>query len=610
MNSKSSFKLLVLAIALVGLVKCTDPAIDAAAATLNQNKPGIKIYVEKPIVQEIPPESVNPDDVQHAVPVEKPLGTKDDQSSFPLIKPKENYVVDQDGKMKNQDGGFVNGKAPLLIPDPADIHQQKLDDAKNTFVNGKAPLLISDPADQQKTNDQLADVHLKPMPLIFPSILSNLPPFVKQLIENHQSFINNEMNGGMPGASNIDINDNQVDDDEDDNDHVDSNESDSDMDESKLANNGDKKHGFMSIFLFKSNNQQNGQDQPSPFGSEQQQQQGPVKSSILIMKILPKPFGGLFGSDTDPDNSKKQLHLLGGPSDPDSSAYNKIHIFGSDSDLVDRFRDHGMMTGNEDMKLNSYMEQPTAEHVSFVDRVKNFFKYGTFSQPAAFQQPFVIKTDDGSQAFISNDIGYGSGSDQTNSDQPKKKCMMYGFMRLKASAYYRTIIHLLFFTGIALFILFIALLTLRMFRRKRAFRYHSQQNLMNVSSIDGASDKMPNKSNKLFWFSIRDGFTPKTSDLSASSDKASFLMPQPPPAYDQVLIKDGNEQPVVDISSDKSAVKKLVASGSSSLVNSLASAYKNKYTSVSTNADNELNSDTKSILSMPPDYDETTNKKN
>ena len=51
---------------------------------------------------------------------------------------------------------------------------------------------------------------------------------------------------------------------------------------------------------------------------------------------------------SDSDETKKIVHLFGGPSDPDHSS--NQHLFGGDSDSAER---HGMMTGNEDAKINS-----------------------------------------------------------------------------------------------------------------------------------------------------------------------------------------------------------------------------------------------------------------
>jgi hypothetical protein len=536
MNFKNSFLISLLFVGLVACVTADDEV-----------KPNIKIYVEKPIIHEVSADLINGKDVVDAVPL-----VKSDAKKIEAVEQLPKAEVDK-------------AAADLL-------NKQDESSVKLTPIDKPAEPINKQP-ESTSTSNVDTNVQLPPMPLILPSFLSNfppLPPFLKSIMENHQAIMNEDNN-------NFDLNDSSEDSKDQENDA--SSEEVESNDQSSNPKAG--KHGIMSIFLFKSNRnpeQQQQQDDQSSIGG---------KTNLLIMKILPRPM--IFGGDSDPD-SKKTVHLMGGPSDPDHSPnFNKIHLFGGDSDSAERFRfgDHNMMmTGNEDSKINAYIQE---RHESILDKIKNFFKLGQFLHPLQQideqkQQQFLIRTDDGSPAFISNDIG--AGSDLPTEEQAKKnKCMMLSFMRLKASAYYRTIVHLLFFTGIALFILFAGLLTMRTFKRRRnGFRYHAQQN-MNIASIDAYPTKTT--SNRLSWF--KDSLPSKTSDLSSSLNQ-SLLMPQPPPAYDQVLITTGDNE-------NESIVKQIPSKPSEN--NSLAAAYKSKI----------KDEDQKSIISMPPGY-EDVNKEN
>lgn len=537
MNFKNSF---LISLLVVGLVACVTAE--------GEVKPNIKIYVEKPIIHEVSADLVKGKDVVDAIPLDK--------SEQKKIEPVEQLPKAEVDK----------AAADLL-------NKKDESSVKMTAIEKPAETINKQPESTSSSNVD-TNVQLPPMPLILPSFLSNfppLPPFLKSIMENHQAIMNEENN-------NFDLNDSSEESKDQDNDI--SSEEVQPNDQSSNPSSG--KHGIMSIFLFKSNR-----------NPEQQQQQDDQSSSngkanLLIMKILPRPM--ILGGDSDPD-SKKSVHLMGGPSDPDHSPnFNKIHLFGGDSDSAERFRfgDHNMMmTGNEDSKINAYIQE---RHESIMDKIKNFFRFGQFMHPLQQiddqkQEQFLIRTDDGSPAFIANDIG--AGSDLPMQDQAKKnKCMMLSFMRLKASAYYRTIVHLLFFTGIALFILFAGLLTMRTFRRRRnGFRYHAQQN-MNIASIDAYPTKTA--ANRLSWF--KDSLPSKTSDLSSSLNQ-SLLMPQPPPAYDQVLITTGDNE-------SESIVKQIpVKQGEN---NSLAAAYKSKI----------KDEDQKSIISMPPGYEDVKKENN
>ena len=105
--------------------------------------------------------------------------------------------------------------------------------------------------------------------------------------------------------------------------------------------------------------------------------------------------------------------------------------------------------------------------------------------------PFIsIRTDDGRAALIPNDF-----EKQQAHEQSLNKCMMLQFMRLKASMYYRTILHLLFFTGVLLFILSLLFLVVRTCKRRRFDRrrhhHHHHHRGLSISSIESAAAALP-----------------------------------------------------------------------------------------------------------------------
>jgi len=125
-----------------------------------------------------------------------------------------------------------------------------------------------------------------------------------------------------------------------------------------------------------------------------------------------------------------------------------------------------------------------------------------------------------------------------------------------ASAYYRTIVHLLFLSGIVIFILFLAILAIRVLRRRRALRFYLDSHggsAMNVATILGhgtgerkmkcphhastsslSSVKATGAGNAgTFLFrlgSLRRSYAQKEHELQ----QQGFSLIQGPPAYDQV----------------------------------------------------------------------------
>jgi hypothetical protein len=217
------------------------------------------------------------------------------------------------------------------------------------------------------------------------------------------------------------------------------------------------------------------------------------------------------------DSKRPTIHLLGGggENDPDRLRF-KID------------EDKGVFTGNDDTMVNS---NPIDQHrmliFSMLDRIRNMFN--NFEQQPGDQPtdddspPFIIRTDDGSAAIIPNDIGYAEKQQQS-----LNKCMMLNFMRLKASMYYRTILHLLFFTGVLLFILSLIMLTIRSYKRRRYVRHP-----MSISTID-ASQNLKDSS-KFNSYRAWNGGDLEQSIIGSDS---KIVLIQAPPAYDQVIIND------------------------------------------------------------------------
>lgn len=468
-------------------------------------------------------------------------------------------------------------KSKIYIEEPVLVDVQKSDPIKtdNNVPEAKPIEPIADINDDEikpkedSDNKPVDSVHLEPIPLMMePQLpfMDKFPPFLQSILGSIRS--QNPFGGSdLPESNKADT----------------SEETDSSDDSKKV------KHGSMTILLMKSLNNQNmepgsSQDQPKPSG---------VKSSFIIFKYAPKRLGG---SD-DPDNPnndmmKKPMHLLGGKHDIDMKYFDmmnkqKNQLGGGDFD-VDKIKDMPLI-GADDVKMNNMMngvdeEQPKSM-ISFFnsirDYIRNKFEQDPNTQSMENQPAFIIKTDNGQSAIIPNEAGFGH-------PHPKKQCMMLSFMRLKASVYYRTILHLLFFTGVLLFILCLIMLTLKTYKRRRALRYYSQN--MNVSTIDGAvgEDEVkadPTKSNRLFLFrmgSLRNSY--------AQRDLKSSVLIQAPPAYDQVVL-NGEEK--------KLSQTKL---SSSPLVGSLASDYKARFSRL--NSSDEA-VDTKSL----PDYEESVKQK-
>lgn len=245
----------------------------------------------------------------------------------------------------------------------------------------------------------------------------------------------------------------------------------------------------------------------------------------LIMKDL-------FGNKED--DTMRKLPLLGGDSDPD-------HFF--------RFNEP------------AFVEEKNNE-------LKNFIRY--------------VKGDE--MPILSDDIGYM----RAHHHDDLKKCNFMRFLKLKASIHYRTIVHLVFISGIILTILLITTLMLRLHKRRNALRVYGKHNL-DVASIDSALAKQKEaegqnspKSRRIF----------RLGNLRASYEQrmAPSVFLSAPPAYDQINDSDAK-------------TKK-----ESSLIKSFATAYKNRYEQIGEES-NKQEEDRKSVSSLPPYEDKTNPKK-
>lgn len=254
----------------------------------------------------------------------------------------------------------------------------------------------------------------------------------------------------------------------------------------------------------------------------------------------------LFNNRIDASNPAAPPHFLGGNGDPD-------HFF--------KFRSRGddaphLLGGNGD-----------PDH---------FFRY---DMNRGDNGDFIRYVKGDEMPILSDDIG--------RYHQPTEKaCNLLRFLKIKAHLHYRTIVHLIFFSGILLIILMIVSLSIRVNKRRDALRRYKRNNI-DISSIDSAMAKKREA----------EGLSPNSGRLfKLGSFKASYeqkmapsLLRSAPPSYDQI---DNSESP-------KTKTR-------SSLINSLAAAYKNRYQQASSHHEEE---DRKSISSLPP-YEEKPEPKN
>lgn len=184
--------------------------------------------------------------------------------------------------------------------------------------------------------------------------------------------------------------------------------------------------------------------------------------------------------------------------------------------------------------------------------------------------------------IMSDDIGrypeyYGHHAEN-------KKCNFMRYLRLKAHIHYRTIVHLVFISGVILMMLMMISLTIKVHKRRNALRRYAQQNI-DVSSIDSAYAKHKEAEGEARKNDRRFRLGTLTSSYEQKMASNGFLTA--PPAYEQVN-GEGEQK----------------TKQSSSLVKSLAAAYKSRYQRMPSNTDD----DSKSVSSLPA-YEEKPESK-
>ena len=182
------------------------------------------------------------------------------------------------------------------------------------------------------------------------------------------------------------------------------------------------------------------------------------------------------------------------------------------------------LIGADDTKIESYDPSSMNQNQddSIFAKIRNFFG-GNGHKSETFDPEFMRHHSE-------------HGEDAQH--KPGKKCMMMNFMRLRSNVYFRTVLHMLFFTGLLMIILCLAMLTIRNIRRRRALRYYNKN--VNVATIEGSSAE-ENEQTKDGRFLFRFRFGGKRGDGASNVKSSSFLV-QAPPAYDQITIGGEKKQ--------------------------------------------------------------------
>lgn len=451
----------------------------------------------------------------------------------------------------------------------------------------------------EKTLDLDNAARLPPMPLFMPSLFDtikmlNPQKMIEDVINKNKPSSGDEAalpidNGGLSADSSVSLGE----------------------------NNEKKRHGVLTILLFKSINKNSEQaidnkpdeqvktenalntdevkNQPDSF----------VNSKLLLFRILPKKILSIFGGDdsssadtseqtANEDTGFPEFHpqLIGG----DDLDKKRVHLFGGPDDKADHQFNFKFGGNNDPDHLKAADDSDSLSNSVDTDANKFMFKGPSILSFFHFRQrpPMTFKTDDGASASLSDDIGQNAPQAPP---QHVKKCMMLSFMRLKASIYYRTIIHLLFVSGIIMLAMFMLLLSVRVYKRRRTMRFYTHN--MNIATIDATNDELKKQplsgSNRslLFQFgtSAQQQKEQEALGYTTVDPKSSLLLSQSPPSYEQ-LVKNMPESVIRTKSR-------------SSLINSLASAYKIRFTQLknsnvaSQTASSSNEEDNKSISSLP-----------
>lgn len=309
-------------------------------------------------------------------------------------------------------------------------------------------------------------------------------------------------------------------------------------------------HGFFSIVFLKKTL---GMSEPN---NNQEQGDGSIDmkppQSLILFKIHPSGQH-LLGGGGENDIDQKYVQFK-------AKENEGLHMLGADD--LDRIR--GQMVGNGGEDTNEQVPpQQLFPGLPFFD----FFKNG--------KRPYLMPKrehdeDDSNEdqdrpmhpsLLIRTDLR--DDQEEQSSSSMVRKCMMQHFMRLKASLYYRSVLHMLFISGVLLFALLSVMLMMRSCRRARQMRQYSQA--MNVSAID--------------------------TKLAMGANM--------PPAYEQLV---GEKKLAESSAAARTKFR-------SPLVNSLAQAYRNRYSVLVNNSTPTVPSDGDNVsVSSLPNYEEHTKK--
>lgn len=319
---------------------------------------------------------------------------------------------------------------------------------------------------------------------------------------------------------------------------------------------------ILSILLMRHNDQMNPDEKKEGDISAQ-----PVKSSsFFIFRFMPR-----FNKDDNQEEEKK-LPLFGGDTDVDSKRVPAIHLLGgggeNDPDRL-RFQNKGIFTGGDEALINKKVDDdedddetddddddddegsmemgpagndmpgPDMQHHSLLmqmfDRLRTFFDPMMKNRLDNMPRPngqFIMRMEDGRTAILPDESQLGSRlpPGPPTEDGSNNKCLMLSFMRLKASMYYRTVLHLLFFSGVLLFVLFMIMLTIKSYKKRRYTTLRYSPHNMKVSTIDG-SDLGQARTRR---FKFLAPWSSSSHQLITSPDVKSSVLIQGPPGYDDV----------------------------------------------------------------------------
>lgn len=303
--------------------------------------------------------------------------------------------------------------------------------------------------------------------------------------------------------------------------------------------------------------------QPKPmFGMPQSDDSQPKHGILTIILMKSKP-----SSDSQQD-SEENLRILPG----DASQFNQNMIQSAE----ERFKSLTQFLLSDLFGVNSQQQQQQEAANGMPLSLRDHL-FGGRDDPDHFlgfkdggdDSDFIRFNGGELMPIMSEDIGRHS------ENHHGKKCNFMNYLKLKAHIHYRTIVHLVFISGIILMILLMISLTIKVHKRRNALRRYVQQN-MNVSSIDSALAKH----NEAECEKRRHGHIFRSGTLTQSYEQkmAPSVFIAAPPAYDQ-------------INKDEEEKKK-----TSSLIKSLSQAYKNRYQRMTAESDD----DRKSISSLPP----------